>query len=145
MTTSSLKSQINIRSRSLQDVMQAASKTQLELFETLKKQNVALNRTNLLPKMYTSDMLKSSGVESAMDQLRMTLKTTNYNEKYFQHIKNTLETHKKNLMNDLYFNKAQIATDMKSLLNTVVKVQANLHSSINVTNEELPSEIIYEI
>ncbi len=95
MNTSSLKYQFNINSRPLQDAMKAVSESQLELIKSYKKQNVALNRISFLPKMYTSDILKSSGIESAMAQLRMTLKATNYKEIYFQDIKNKLEISKK--------------------------------------------------
>lgn len=116
--------------------MQAASKTQLELFETLKKQNVALNRINLLPKMYTSDILKSSGVESAMDQLRMTLKATNYNEEYFQLIKNKLGIPKKNLMNVvLNKHRAQLETDLKLIFNALYRTKVDLQAQINVVND----------
>ncbi|WP_052364762.1 SH3 domain-containing protein [Bacillus amyloliquefaciens] len=138
MTTSSLQSQININTRPLQDAMNAAFKTQLELIETLKKQNVALNRINLLPKMHTSDILKSSGVESAMNQMRMVLRSTNYNDKYIKRLRNSL------VHEHFTSNRVQIATYMQQL-RTVFKDQAILNSSLYVTNDAISSETISEI
>ncbi|MGG1418010.1 hypothetical protein ABE220_03855 [Bacillus subtilis] len=86
MTTSSLQSQININTRPMQDAMKAVSESQLELIKSYKKQ-FALNRINLLPKMHTSDILKSSGVESALNQMRTALRSTNYKEKYTQQLR----------------------------------------------------------
>lgn len=101
MTTPSLQSQININTRPLQDAMKAVSESQLELIKSYKKQfalnrielinsykkQFALNRINLLPKMHTSDILKSSGVESALNQMRTVLRSTNYKEKIYSTVK----------------------------------------------------------
>ncbi|WP_265463551.1 SH3 domain-containing protein [Bacillus velezensis] len=151
MTTSSLQSQININTRPFQDAMKAVSESQLELIKSYKKQfalnrieltnsykkQFALNRINLLPKMHTSDILKSSGVESALNQMRTALRSTNYKEKYTQQLRNSL-------MHDLGFNRAQIATYMQQL-RTVFKDQAILNSSLYVSNDEISSETISEI
>ncbi|MGG0902973.1 SH3 domain-containing protein [Bacillus subtilis] len=136
MTTSSLQSQININTRPMQDAMKAVSESQLELIKSYKKQ-FALNRINLLPKMHTSDILKSSGVESALNQMRTALRSTNYKEKYTQQLRNSL-------MHDLGSNRVEIATYMQQL-RTVFKDQAILNSSLYVTNEEISSEIVSEI
>ncbi|WP_233499616.1 SH3 domain-containing protein [Bacillus velezensis] len=141
MTTSSLQSQININTRPLQDAMNAAFKTQLELIETLKKQNVALNRIKLLPKIYPLDVLKATRVETAkievaMNQMRVMF-SPRYNGKYIQHLRNSL-------MHDLGSNRFQIATYMQQL-RTVFNDQAILNSSMYVTNDEISSQTINEI
>lgn len=117
--------------------MQAAAKTQLDLIEIFKKQNVALNRINLLlPKMYTPNILKTSGLEPSMNQLGMTLKSSKYNEKNIQHIKNKLGIPKKNLMN-VVFNKhrAQLETDLKLIFNALYRTKVDLQAQINVVND----------
>ncbi|MCY9159414.1 SH3 domain-containing protein [Bacillus atrophaeus] len=138
MNTTSLKYQFNINSRPLQDAMKAASKAQLELIETLKKQNVVLDPKHFLPKMYTSDILKSSGVKSAMNQMRTVLRSTNYKEKYIKQLRNSL------IHEHLSSNRVQIATYMQQL-RTIFKDQAILNSSLYVTNDEISSETISEI
>lgn len=87
--------------------------------------------------MYTSDILKSSGIESAMAQLRMTLKATNYKEIYFQDIKNKLEISKKNLMNaGINKHRVQIERDLKLIFNALNRSSDDLQAQINVVNGE---------
>nr|WGE06707.1 hypothetical protein P5658_15000 [Bacillus subtilis] len=122
MSTSSLTSQLNIRSH-----LEGAMKV-IEIFN----KSVVANRANVI--LQTSDIIES-GVKSSLDQLQLNMQWAyNNNEIAIQQLKTRLEINREIWTKNFHTSRAASIENIRKLLTTVYKSQNSLNSTINIEN-----------